>query len=179
MLLSSNPSICASNGRSCRLRKPSSWRQSSRSTAKRACTRASPKRRALARWPSTLAGLCRASKVCAPTRTVVAGFLDLEHAAVGREADLAQLGQIAQKSSHAEVVGIVNGGFGTQARTAPARFVILLEVRVFIIDVQRRDDPPQLRCASCIGRRPQSICAFCAQRSTARFLVGPNRCSPG
>ena len=30
---------------------------------------------------------------------------------------------------------------GKQARTAPARFVILLEVRVLIIDVQRRDDP--------------------------------------
>ena len=71
----------------------------------------------------------------------MAGFLDLEHAAVGREADLAQLGQIAQKSPHPEVVGIVDGGFGTQARTAPARFVILLEVRVLIIDVQRRDDP--------------------------------------
>ena len=28
---------------------------------------------------------------------VVAGFLDLEHAAVGRKADLAQLGKIAQK----------------------------------------------------------------------------------
>jgi hypothetical protein len=61
-----------------------------------------------------------------------------------READLAQ---IAQKSLHAEVVGIVDGGFGTQARTAPARFVILLEVRVLIIDVQRRDDPLSLRCA--------------------------------
>ena len=48
---------------------------------------------------------------------VVAGFLDLEHAAVGREADLAQLGQIAQKSPHPEVVGIVDGGFGT--RPAP------------------------------------------------------------
>ena len=50
-------------------------------------------------------------------------FLDLEHAAVGREADLAQLGQIAQKSPHAEVVGVVDGGFGTQARTAPASSV--------------------------------------------------------
>src|SRR6476620_11399893 len=123
MLLSSNPRICASNGRSCRLRKPSSWRQSSRSTAKRHCTRASPKRRALARWPSTLAGLCRASNVCAPIPAVVAGFLELEHAAVGRKADLAQLGQVAQKAPYAEVVAIVNGGFGTQARTAPARLV--------------------------------------------------------
>ena len=72
---------------------------------------------------------------------VVAGFLELEHAAVGREADLAQLGQVAQKAANAEVVAIVNGGFGTQARTVPARLVILLEVRVFVIDVQRRDDP--------------------------------------
>ena len=72
---------------------------------------------------------------------VVAGFLDLEHAAVGRKADLAQLGQVAQKAPYAEVVAIVNGGFGTQARTAPARLVILLEVRVFVIDVQRGDDP--------------------------------------
>ena len=72
---------------------------------------------------------------------VVAGFLDLEHAAVGRKADLAQLGQVAQKAAYAEVVAIVNGGFGTQARTAPARLVILLEVRVLVIDVQRGDDP--------------------------------------
>ena len=64
---------------------------------------------------------------------VVAGFLDLEHAAVGRKADLAQLGQVAQKAANAEVVAIVNGGFGTQARTVPARLVILLEVRVYYI----------------------------------------------
>ena len=44
---------------------------------------------------------------------VVAGFLDLEHAAVGRKADLAQLGQVAQKAPYAEVVAIVYGGFGT------------------------------------------------------------------
>ena len=44
---------------------------------------------------------------------VVAGFLELEHAAVGRKADLAQLGQVAQKAPYAEVVAIVNGGFGS------------------------------------------------------------------
>ena len=34
---------------------------------------------------------------------------------------IAQLGQIAQRP-HAEVVGIVDGGFGTQARTAHCPF---------------------------------------------------------
>src|SRR5882724_460231 len=50
------------------------------------------------------------------------------------------LGRLPRRRPTPEVVAIVNGGFGTQARTAPARLVILLEVRVFVIDVQRRDD---------------------------------------
>src|SRR4029077_21275061 len=122
MLLSSNPSICASNGRSCRLRKPSSWRQSSRSTAKRHCTR-------VAKTQSAGALALKGSRALQGVEglradpAVVAGFLDLEHAAVGRKADLAQLGQVAQKAANAEVVAIVNGGFGTQARTVPARLV--------------------------------------------------------
>ena len=111
------------------------------STAKRDCTRASPKRRALARWPSTVAGLCRASNVCAPDPAVVAGFLDLEHVRRLAESRSRATWAGCPEGVHAEVVAIVNGGFGTQARTAPARLVILLEVRVFVIDVQRRDDP--------------------------------------
>ena len=51
------------------------------------------------------------------------------------------LGRLREKAANAEVIAIVNGGFGTQARTVPARLLILLEVRVFVIDVQRRDDP--------------------------------------
>jgi hypothetical protein len=39
-------------------------------------------------------------------------LLDLEHAPVGGEADLAQGGQVFEASAHPEVVGVVDRGFG-------------------------------------------------------------------
>src|SRR4029453_5680660 len=115
MLLSSNPSICASNGRSCRLRKPSSWRQSSRSTGEEALHARVAKTQSAGALPLNASWALQGFECLRADSAVVAGFLDLEHAAVGRKADLAQLGQIAQKAPHAEVVGVVDGGFGTQA----------------------------------------------------------------
>ena len=80
----------------------------------------------------------------------MAEFLDLQHAPVGGEADLAQPGQVVQPTPDAEVVGVVDGGFGPQR---PALFVILLEVGVFVVDVQGRRDAlgDDARPASAVG----------------------------
>ncbi len=85
---------------------------------------------------------------------IVTGFLHLEHASVGRKADAPQRGQVMQQTSDLEVVAVVDCGFRAQARTAPARLMILLEVRVLVIDVQRRDDSlgNNARPASAVGR---------------------------
>src|ERR1700687_5126710 len=47
---------------------------------------------------------------------VVADLLDLEHAPIGGKANAAQLGQVAQQSSHDEVAGVVDGGLKRSAR---------------------------------------------------------------
>src|SRR5438477_8623938 len=69
--------------------------------------------------------------------TVMGELLDWEHTAIGSESNLAQLGQVVEASAHPEVVGIIDGSFRAQASTL---FMVLLEVGVFIIDVQRRHD---------------------------------------
>ncbi len=82
---------------------------------------------------------CRSLQVLesgGPDPAVVAGFLDFEHAVIGGEADLAELRQVLQQAPDIEVIGVVDGGFRAQRGTFPAGLVILLEVRVFIIDVQ-------------------------------------------
>ena len=45
---------------------------------------------------------------------VVVQLLDLEHAPVGGEADLAQGRQVFEAAAHPEVVGVVDRGFGSQ-----------------------------------------------------------------
>ena len=66
---------------------------------------------------------------------VVAQAFDLEQPAIGRKADLAQLGQVVQAFADAEVVAVVDGGLGAQR---PAFLVILLDARVLVVDVQGR-----------------------------------------
>jgi len=58
---------------------------------------------------------------------VVGELFDLQHAAVGGEANLAQGRQVFEASAHPEVVGVVDRGFGPQR---PAFLVVLFEVGV-------------------------------------------------
>jgi len=67
----------------------------------------------------------------------VAQALDLDEPAIGGKADLAQLGQIAQAPTDAEVVAVVDGGFGAQR---PMFLVILLDPGVLVMDVQGGGD---------------------------------------
>ena len=68
-------------------------------------------------------------------------FLDFQYPVIGRKADAAQLREILDQPTHIKIVGVVDRGFGAQGGTFGATLMILLEVRVFIVDVQRGDDP--------------------------------------
>ena len=73
-----------------------------------------------------------------PDQTVVAQRFDAQEASVGSEADLPQRGQIAERTTDGEVVGIVDGGFGAKGL---AFLVVLLDLRLLVLDVQRGHDP--------------------------------------
>ena len=98
--------------------------------------RGSAKRSPEARWPAAdravdpLEGLLGED-------AVVTEALDFEQPAVGAEADLAQFRQVVQSLADAEVVGVVDGGFGAQSALF---LVILLDPGVLVIDVQGRGD---------------------------------------
>src|ERR1700685_100056 len=64
--------------------------------------------------------------------------LHFEEPAIGGKADGAQLWQVVQTLADAKVVGVVDGGLGAQG---PAFLVILLDMAVFVIDVQRWGHP--------------------------------------
>src|SRR5262249_58744555 len=64
--------------------------------------------------------------------------LDVEEASVGLLADLPQGGQVTQPAFEVEVAGVVDGGLGAQR---PAELVVLLDLGVFVADVQARGDP--------------------------------------
>jgi hypothetical protein len=59
-------------------------------------------------------------------------------ATVGRKADLAQLREILQALADSKIVGAVDCGLGAQRAIF---FVILLDARVFVVDVQRGVTP--------------------------------------
>ena len=69
---------------------------------------------------------------------VVAEALDAEQASVGSEADPLQIIEVAQPAADIEVVRVVDDRLGAQR--APF-LVVLLDARVLVVDVQRRDDP--------------------------------------
>jgi len=76
-------------------------------------------------------------KRLAADMAVVRHLLDLQHPAVGGKANLAQGGQVFEEAAHPEVIGVVDRGFGSQR---PTFFMVLLEVGVFVIDVQGGHD---------------------------------------
>jgi len=73
-----------------------------------------------------------------PEGAVVAEALDAEQASVGGEADLLQIIEVPQPATDIEVVRVVDDRLGAQR--APF-LVVLLDARVLVVDVQRRDDP--------------------------------------
>ena len=88
-----------------------------------------------------------------PDVAVVGQLLDLEHAPVGGEADLAQGRQVFEASAHPEVVGVVDRGFGPQPCALRLAFMVLFEVGVFVVDVQGGHDAlgDNARPASAVG----------------------------
>jgi hypothetical protein len=72
-----------------------------------------------------------------PNGTVVRDLLDPQQAPVGLKADLPQCRQVLQLFADAKIARIVDGGLGAKRTSL---FVILLDSRVFVLDVQRRDD---------------------------------------
>ena len=83
----------------------------------------------------------------------MADLFDLEQSAVGLEADLPQSRQVAQVLADIEVACVVDGGFGAQGA---AFFVVLLDARLLVVDMQRRnhsigDHPRAKRSRVCVG----------------------------
>jgi hypothetical protein len=64
----------------------------------------------------------------------VTDFLDLQHPAIGSQADLPQPRQVLQQTPNLEVVSIVDGCFSAQG---PPLLVVLFDVRVLVIHVER------------------------------------------
>jgi len=87
--------------------KPSGCKQKSTSTARSACTRGSPKRKADPPLAVDLDRLLQRLKALGPNVAVVTEFLHLQHPPVGSEANLAQPGQIVQPPTHAQIVGVL------------------------------------------------------------------------
>jgi hypothetical protein len=67
----------------------------------------------------------------------VGDILDLQQAPVGLKADLPECGQVLQLFTDSKIARIVDGGLGAKRTSF---FVILLDSRVLVVDVQRRDD---------------------------------------
>jgi hypothetical protein len=70
--------------------------------------------------------------------TIVADAFDVEETPVGLEADGSQGRKILDQPADAEVVSVVDGGFGAEG---PSLLVVLLDVAALVVDVQRGDDP--------------------------------------
>src|SRR2546426_5727965 len=82
-------------------------------------------------------GLGQGIEVVVADQAVVAQIFNAQEASVGGKADLPQGGEIAQSPTDLEVVGIVDGGFSPERL---AFFVVLLDARFLVVDVERWDD---------------------------------------
>ena len=69
---------------------------------------------------------------------VVAEALDAEQASVGSKADLLQIIEVLQPAADIEVIRVVDDRLGAQRATL---LVVLLDARVLVVHMQRRDDP--------------------------------------
>src|SRR4051812_37104343 len=69
--------------------------------------------------------------------TVVRDLLDVEQTSIGSNADLPQSGQVLQAFAEGEITRVVDSRFGAQGASF---FVILLDARVLVIDMQGRCD---------------------------------------
>jgi hypothetical protein len=112
--------------------------------------------------------------------------LDLEHAPVGLKPDLAECRQ-AEALAEVEVAGVVDGGFGAQGLPL---FVILLDARALVVEVQRRDHAvgndaraegpgvalvmlrSKINC-TCLGRPRSRLRELPARRTSGRSPDGP------
>src|SRR5258705_4732651 len=81
----------------------------------------------------------------------MAEAFDLEHPAIGRKADLAQLGEIVKTPADPEVVGVVDGRLSTQGAMF---FVVLLDARVLVVDDQGWGDVVRDHAGAKSPRRP-------------------------
>jgi hypothetical protein len=67
----------------------------------------------------------------------VTDALDVKETSVGRKADLAQFGKIFDASADAKIASVVDGRFGS---TRLQQLVVLLDTRLFVVDMPRRHD---------------------------------------
>ena len=123
-------------GRRSRLAKPRGRSRKTHSAASRAQTRGSPSRRPATRVPLAVMTGGELGDGGLAVGGVVADFLDVRETPGGREAGCPQRGQVVQPFADAEVARVVDRGF------RPERFsflVVLLDLGVLVVDVQRRD----------------------------------------
>jgi len=83
-------------------------------------------------------GLGDGVKVIVADPAVVAQIFDAQEAPVGGKADLPQRGQMRESPTNVQVVRIVDRRFGPEGLPF---FVVLLDLGLFVVDVERRDDP--------------------------------------
>jgi len=88
---------------------------------------------------------------------IVGDLLDVQQTSIGSKADLPQSGQILQALADGEIARVVDGRLGAECASF---FVILLDPRVLVIDVQGRND------AFGNDSRPEA-----ARRSSTHFTI--------
>src|SRR5437879_2804085 len=130
------PSSWARCMRSWLLEKPAGNRSNISTAFQSACTVGSAKRSADTRWPSTGPRPLELLQGLFGQNRIVRDGLDFEHTPVGLKSDVAKRRQVVETLSDVEVAGVVDGGLGAERL---AFFVILLNARAFVVNVQRRD----------------------------------------
>src|SRR5215471_18956988 len=113
------------------------WTRNSTKACHSACTLGSAKRSAEARCPLTSTGAVEGAERLLSQDAVVGHAFDFQQTTVGLEADFPQSRQVVQPLAHTEIPGVVDRRLGAQGTSF---LVILLDARVFVVDVERRRD---------------------------------------